>query len=57
MHLRKASLMIYCIHPFFDHFVERTAIASGIPAWLAVTVLATGFSLAYSVLSLRSRNK
>lgn len=57
VHLRKASLMIYCIHPFFDHFVERTAIASGIPAWLAVTVLATGFSLAYSVLSLRSRNK
>lgn len=55
--LRKASLIIYCIHPFFDYFVKRTTISPGIPAWLAVTVLSVGFSLAYSSLSLQRRSK
>ncbi len=50
--LRKASLMIYCLHPFIDYFVERSPIPVGIPTWLTVTVLATGVSLVCSIVSL-----
>ena len=55
--LRRASLMIYCVHPLIDHFVTQSAIPEGIPAWLAVTVLAGGSALVYSAAALRLGRK
>lgn len=55
--LRKASLMIYCVHPLFAYFVEASPIDAGIPFWLCVTTLAVSFSLVYSLVTLRRRCK
>lgn len=55
--LRKASLIIYCIHPLFCYFVEQSPVPAGIPTWLVVTMLAAGVSLTYSFLSLRSKSR
>lgn len=54
--LRKSSLTIYCVHPFIDYFVERSAIAPGICTWLTVTLSSVILSTAYSILALRRRN-
>lgn len=55
--LRKASLMIYCVHPLFDYFVKLSPIDDGIPSWLCVTMLAVSFSLIYSRFTIRRKCK